>query len=248
MAQPPIFIDIGELSGVDAETYAAADAGDRQAQKLMLRNLMTRNASPLALISGDWTDWVLRMIATGSQEATSDALGSIAEAARKGEMSAEQKAALDELFEQYFGPGVVGVHIATRAMLAFATKDRALEVLQLFLLADRLGDGDPSVSLDEIDAALERAHALQSPAAEAYFMAIRAQNIYQTDIAAGFNWAVAALRTVEPLAGGDPIYTVKIGQLALFASQLAQIAGEDQASLLLRTVYVDQIQRYTESQ
>ena len=40
----PIYLDIGDLAGVDASTYAAADSGDRQAQKLMLRNLLTSQA------------------------------------------------------------------------------------------------------------------------------------------------------------------------------------------------------------
>jgi len=103
----PIYIDVGELAGVDADTYAAADSGDRQAQKLMLRNLLTSEASAAALTTGHWTAWMLRMIATGDRQAIADMLGAIAEAARAHWISTAQKAALDELVEQYFGPGAV---------------------------------------------------------------------------------------------------------------------------------------------
>ena len=124
MGKQPIFFDLNELSGVDAETCEAADGGDRQAQKLMLRNLMTRDASAEALTTGHWTHWMLRMIATGAREATSDALGSIAEAGRTGGITAAQKSALDELFEQYFGPGAVGSATANRALEAFPRKSK----------------------------------------------------------------------------------------------------------------------------
>ena len=52
---------------------------------------------------------MLRMIATGASQATSDALGAIAEAGRTGRITKARQDALDELFEQYFGPELVDV-------------------------------------------------------------------------------------------------------------------------------------------
>ena len=133
----PIYIDVGELAGVDADTYAAADSGDRQAQKLMLRNLLTADASAAALTTGHWTAWMLRMIATGERQAIADMLGSIAEAAR-ARLPTEQKAALDELVEQYLGPGAVGAATVNRVRAAFAGEARESAVVDLYLLSDRL--------------------------------------------------------------------------------------------------------------
>lgn len=239
----PIYIDAAELAGVDASTYAAADGGDRQAQKLMLRNLLTSQASPTALTTGHWTDWMLRMIATGHEQATADMLGSISEAARTGQLSEEQKAALDELVEQYFGPGAVGVPTANRALAAFAGQVRELAVLALYLVGDRLASGEP-VALDELANALATSRALDAPAAQAFFMAVTAQMIYSDDPAAAFQLAVDAFGTYVALRDQDGVYGSKVGMTALLGSQLAVIAGEPQASMMLRAAYFDEIQAF----
>jgi hypothetical protein len=244
----PIFIDLAELSGVDAETYRAADRGDRQAQKLMLRRLLTSNASAEALTTKHWTHWMLRMVATGAEQATSDALGSIAEAARTGKISKAQNAALDELFEQYFGPGEVGEATARRALAAFAGKPRETKVLQLFLLADRLASGVSKVVPREVwEAALE-AGKLDAPGAASFFRAVWAQLTCAEEPLKAFDAALDAIKPLVPLADSDAPYRAKLGQLALLASQIAEIAGDRNASLLLRTVYADQIAAFRASE
>jgi hypothetical protein len=239
----PIYIDVGELAGVDASTYAAADSGDRQAQKLMLRNLLTSQASATALTTGHWTAWMLRMIATGHEQATADMLGSIAEAARTGQLSAEQKAALDELVEQYFGPGAVGAPTANRARAAFAGQERESAVLDLYLVGDRLASGEP-VALDELADAVATSRALDAPGAEAFFMAVTAQMSYSADPAAAFQLAVTALKKYVELRDQDEVYGSKVGMTALLGSQLADIAGEPQASMMLRAAYFEEIQAF----
>jgi hypothetical protein len=242
----PIYIDIAEMAGVDASTYTAADSGDRQAQKLMLRNLLTSRASAAALTTGHWTAWMLRMIATGDEQATADMLGSIAEAARTGQLSAEQKAALDELVEQYFGPGAVGATTANRARAAFARQGRESAVLHLYLIGDRLASGEP-VALDELADAVATSRALDAPAAEAFFMAVTAQMSYSADPAAAFQLAVGALGKYVKLRDQDEVYGTKVGMTALLGSQIADIAGESQASMMLRAAYFDEIQAFQSS-
>jgi len=239
----PIYLDIGDLAGVDAGTYAAADSGDRQAQKLMLRNLLTSQASAAALTTGHWTDWTLRMIATGDEQATADMLGSIAEAARSGELSGEQKAALDELVEQYFGPGSVGAPTANRARAAFAGETRESAVVDLYLVSDRLASGD-QVDLDELADAVATSQSLDAPATEAFFTAVTAQLSYAADPVAAFRMAVDALEKYVELREQDAIYEGKVGMTALLGSQLADIAGEPQASMMLRAAYDVEIEAF----
>ncbi|WP_329483208.1 hypothetical protein OG555_13610 [Kribbella sp. NBC_01484] len=239
----PIYIDVGELAGVDADTYAAADSGDRQAQKLMLRNLLTADASAAALTTGHWTAWMLRMIATGERQAIADMLGSIAEAARAQQLPTEQKAALDELVEQYFGPGAVGAATVNRVRAAFAGEARESAVVDLYLLSDRLASGEP-VGLDEVADAVETSEALEAPAAEAFFTAVSAQLSYSADPVAAFRLAVDALEKYVELREQDEVYAGKVGMTALLGSQLADIAGEPQASMMLRAAYFDEIQAF----
>ena len=132
----PIFINLPELVGVDDETFRAADRGDRRAQKVMLRKMLTRNASAAALTTKDWMHWVLRSFATGSEDAMGDALGSIAEAGRKGKLTAAQTDCLNRMYEEYFGPEEVGEPASSNVLAAFAGQSRELDVVNLFLLAD----------------------------------------------------------------------------------------------------------------
>lgn len=237
----PIYIDIAELLGVDADTYAAADSGDVGAQKRMLREVLTSEASAEALTTGHWTTWMVRMLASGAEQATADMLGSIAEAARSGEISAEQKAALDQLVEQYFGPGAVGAPTANRVRAAFAGEDRESEVLDLYLVADRLASGEP-VDPAEVTEALTTSRSLDEPAAEAFFLAVSAQLGYQEDTYGAFESAVEALGTYVELRDQDPVYSTKVGMTALLAAQIAEIAGEPETSLFLQAAYVDDIE------
>lgn len=239
----PIYIDIGELAGVDPETFAAADSGDRQAQKLMLRNLLTSDASATALTSGHWTDWTLRSIASGEKQAIADMLGSVAEAARVGRISTEQKAALDELVEQYFGPGAVGEGTADKARAAFAGHPRESQVIGLYLLNDHLASGLPA-TLDELAAAVSTAQALDSPSAKAFFTAVMAQNTYATDPPGAAQMAIDALASYVELRAHDEVYARKVGMTALLGSQLADFAGDPQASMMLRAAYFDEIQAF----
>jgi hypothetical protein len=236
-----IYIDVGELAGVDADTYAAADSGDRQAQKLMLRNLLTSQASAAALTTRHWTTWMLRSIASGQEQAIADMLGSIAEAARIGQLSTKQKSALDELIEQYFGPGAVGAPTASRAQAAFAGQELESEVLELYLIADRLASGEP-VDLGELVGAVETARSISSPAAEAFFLAVTAQMSYQADPSAAFALAIDALGIFVDLRNEDKIFDSKVGMTALLGSQLGDIAGEPETSMFLRAAYFDEIQ------
>jgi hypothetical protein len=248
MPDEPIFIDLADLAGVDAETYQAADRGDRQAQKVMLRKLLTKDASAAALTTGHWTSWMLRMIATGATQATSDALGSIAEAARKGQISPSEHAALDELFEQYFGPGAVGEPTARKVIHAFAGAEPETTALQLFLLADRLASGAASVPANEVWNAADGAEALNAPGVHAFFRAVWAQLTYQTDVRRAFDVGLEAVKELDEVAKRDAVYVPKVGQLAYMVSQLAETAGDQNAGVLLRVLYADQIEKFTASE
>ena len=244
----PLFINLADLAGVDDETFQKADRGDRQAQKVMMRNLLTQEASAEALTTQHWTHWMLRMIATGGSQAISDVLGSIAEAARKGQLSKAQHSALNELFEQYFGPGTVGAPAEKQVLAAFKGKQRETRVLKLFLLADLLASGDPSVTAHQVWAAVSEAEALGAAGVEAFFRAVWAEMTFRDDPVAAFEAGLDAAKLLEPLAEQDEVYEVKLGQLAMLAAQIADFAGEQAASTLMRVTYYDAIAKFQASQ
>jgi hypothetical protein len=243
----PIFIDLASLAGVDAETFAAADRGDRQAQKVIMRNLMTSKASASALTTQHWTHWMLRMIATGSEQAACDSLGSIAEAGRNGVISEGQATALNEMYEQHFGPGEVGEPASGNALAAFDGEDRERGVVTLFLLADRLASGSPDVTPADVVAAARVAEGLGSKGAQAFFGAVGAQILARSDPVSAFEVALHAADLYQELAGDDPIYVIKLGQTALLAIQIAHIAGEPQAASMMSLVHADAIAAYQAS-
>jgi hypothetical protein len=244
----PIFIDLASLAGVDADTYAAADRGDRQAQKVMLRNLLTQQASAAALTTKHWTHWMLRMIATGEQQAICDSLGAIAEAGRSRTLSAGQTRALNEMYEQHFGPGEVGEPAAGNALSAFDGEARERAVVTLFLVADRFASGSEGLTAGDAVAALRVAEAIGAADAQAFFGAITAQHLARSDPTLAFEAAVAAVERFAHLANEDPIYKSKLGQTALLASQIAQIAGEPQAGTMMSLLYADAIAAYRASE
>src|SRR4029077_1929588 len=159
-----------------------------------------------------------------------------------------QKSALDELFEQYFGPGVVGAATAKRVLAAFPQKSRERRTLELFLLADRLASGDSTVATSAVRDAIPVAEELGSPGAAAFFRAVWAQMTCSKNAHQAFKTAMDAIRALEPLASGDVAYQTKLGQLAMLASQISEIAGEPQAGLLLRVVHAEQIEQFKRSE
>jgi hypothetical protein len=247
MANPPTFINLSDLTGVDAETYQAADSGDRQAQKLILRNLLTREASAESLTTGHWTDWMLRQIATGARQAICDLLGSISEAERGGGITQAQASALNELIEQYLGPGSVGEGAAGRALGAFGEETREGTVVQLFLIADALASGE-EMEPQAMRTAAEVCDALKSPGAASFFRAVWAQHTCRQDPRAAFGAVLEAAKALEPLAEEDAVYRPKLGQLAILGSQIAEMTGEPQAGVLLRTIYAERVEQYLASE
>lgn len=247
MGDKPIFIDLSELTGVDPETFAAADGGDRQAQKKMMRKILTNDASAEALTTGHWTQWMLRASATGSNQAMADALGSIEEAGRKGTISEPQLEALHGLYEQFFGPGEVGSKASAAALTAFKGDKNALATLKLFLVADRLSSGS-EVPADEVQSAAKQAAALKAPGAEAFFRAVWAQQTFSSDPIEAFKSGLDAAESLKELGEDDPEYKVKCGQIAILINQIARAAGDSAAASLIAITYADQISAFQKSQ
>ncbi len=75
-------------------------------------------------------------------------------------------------------------------------------------------------------------------------MAVTAQMSYSADPAAAFQLAVTALKKYVELRDQDEVYGSKVGMTALLGSQLADIAGEPQASMMLRAAYFEEIQAF----
>lgn len=242
-----VFIDVQNLTGVDTETWTQADAGDRQALKLMLRNLGIQRASIAAITSTlPWTDWMLRMIGCGgTPQALSDLLGVINESQKKGRLSETEAEALYRTLEQYFGPGEVDEATARTVRDTFSQRLPERDVLDLFLLHDQLASGEKGIPLSEVQRAMRLARELGSLGSEMYFTGIwcqRAASLGALEPAVGTLWSV--LKNYEDLAARDGEYADRIGITALVLRQLCQHLNDGEAIARIDTRYMGAIQAH----
>jgi tetratricopeptide (TPR) repeat protein len=249
LTEQQLYFDISTLAGVDDETFRAADSGDRSAQKKMLKNLLTSEASPESLTSGHWTDWMLRMIATGEKQATSDLLGSIDQAARTGGITIDEQRALNELIEQYFGPDEVDPGTARTALATFQGQETELSVLELFFIHDRLASGADDVSLEQIWDAVEQAKRLKAKGATAYFQAVWAERAAQDNrLHEALDAGKEAVEAYQRLVPNDPEYEQKLGMTALLTAGIADACGNHAVASFLRHQHRDSIAAFQSSE
>ncbi|GGN85222.1 hypothetical protein GCM10010112_65430 [Actinoplanes lobatus] len=222
-----LFFDVGSVAGVDAQTYRDADAGDRQAQKRMLHSLLVRRADPRALLSGDWTRWLLRTIGAGTHQAMADAAGAIDQAGRDLRITPERQRALVTLIEQFSGPGEVDPGTAAAVTAAFDGTAEA-RVIDLFLRFDTVTSGETEVSPDELREAAGIADELGAAGAAAYFRAVWAQRAATGDGLpfAALGEARTALAAYTSLVATDAAYRKKRAMTALLVAQLAAATGD----------------------
>jgi hypothetical protein len=216
------------MSGVDVETYRRADSDDRQAQKRMVRELFTRRASVAALSSEEpWTTWMLRMIASGTEQSICDLFGVIEESRKARRLPAQQADALDELVEQFIGPGEVRPETVALVTATFASVPLERDVIALFLAHDRLASGATDVTPAELGEAIRRADAIGSEPALTYFLSVWSQLAAQSgQLEQAIPAAQAALTLAAKLAAEDGEMQDRLGRTALLLSQLYQHAGE----------------------
>lgn len=246
-----VVLNIQDIAGVDAETFRKADAGDRQAQKQMLRNLWTRQASIKAITSSlPWTDWMLRMIGcSGSEQTISDLLGVIDSSYKKGGLSEIETKALNRLLEQYVGHDEVDEATVQNVLTVFAKKAHESKVLDLFIICDHLASGEREVSISEIQRAIQLAKDLNSPGAEMYFTGVWCQRVAQLGlIEVAINKAWDVLSKCEELAAQDSEYADRVGVTALLSRQLCQMLNDMEAVEMLDANYMDAMQGYLSKQ
>jgi hypothetical protein len=227
-SQRAVVFNAQEMTGVDTETYRSADEGDRQAQKRLVRELFTRRAS-LAAVSSDepWTTWMLRMIASGTEQSICDLFGVIDESRKSRRLSPQEADALDELIEQFIGPGEVRPETAALVTSVFDSMPLKREVIALFLAHDRLASGATDVTVDEIGESIQRAESIGSEAALTFFFGVWAQFAAQAgQLEQAIGAARAALTLAAKLAAADEEMQDRLGRTALLLSQLYQYAGE----------------------
>ena len=227
-SQRAVAFNAQEMTGVDTDAYQSADEGDRQAQKRLVRELFTRRASLAALSSEEpWTTWMLRMIASGTEQSICDLFGVIDESRKARRLPAEQADALDELIEQFIGPGEVGPETATLVTATFDSEPLERDVIALFLAHDRLASGATDVTPAELQDAIQRADAIGSEAALTYFLSVWSQLAAQAgQLEQAMSAAQAALTLAAKLAAEDAEMQDRLGRTALLLSQLYQHAGE----------------------
>jgi hypothetical protein len=222
-----IFINVPEMLGIDNDTYLRADGGDRQAQKAIVRALWTRDASPKALASPlPWTHWLLRVIGSGSRQTLADFWGVVDLQRRTGRLSATEADALDRLMEQFIGPGAVDAATAAEVRQVFATGEEG-PVIELFLLHDRLASGDPTVSVEEIEAGVYLSEGLESDPGRVFFLGVWAQHAAQRgDLVRAIPAAEVALEMSAELAATDAEYQRRLGLTATLLRQLYGFMGD----------------------
>lgn len=242
-----IMINLDELLGVDPETMRRADAGDRLAQKTILRKLWTRDASPKALASTEsWMVWVLRMIGAGTRQTIADVWGVVEVQRATGTLSAEHADAIDQLIEQFVGPGTVNEETRDLVRATFAQGSLESAVVELFLLHDRLASGDPSVSIAEMAHGAQVSELLGADGARAFFLGVLAQHVAQAGyLDDAIQLAEEVLVVCERLAEADPEYERRVGVTAMLLAQLYGFAGDGARSDAITTHYADAINAYT---
>jgi CHAT domain len=244
-----IVFDAQHLAEVDSETFASADAGDRQAQKKMLRNLLTRDASLKALTSTQsWTHWMLRMIGCPTEQATKDLFGVISQASKNKRLLKKEEEALNRLLEQYAGPGEIDEETAAQVLDVFSSKPHERDVIELFIIHDRLASGQAKVSIEEIDRAIQLSKKLGSIGAETYFASVRCQKtaeMGQIEQAIAMGWDV--LEQTEKLASEDAECKDRVGLIAILLRQLSQLRNDTRAVNLIDLLYGEAMQAYMNS-
>ena len=244
-SKQPAF-NVQEMIGVGPDTYQSGDEGDRQAQKRMVRELFTRRASLAALSSEQpWTTWMLRMIASGTEQSICDLFGVI-DASRKGRrLSAQQADALDELIEQFIGPGEVRPETVALVTATFVSVPLERDVIALFLTHDRLASGATDVAPAELGEAIQRAEAIGSEPALTYFLSVWSQLAAQAgQLQQAISAAQAALTLAAKLAAEDAEMQDRLGRTALLLSQLYQHAGEPALAVAVQVEHYDAVQAH----
>jgi tetratricopeptide (TPR) repeat protein len=216
-----ISVDLAEIAGVDPATFRAADEGNRDALKRVLSSMWTREARPEAVLSDDWRPWLLNAIGDSSTSGLPDALGAIDKACRDGRLSEAQAAALVTLIERFVGPGEIEPEYAEAARRLFERQQTELTVLDLFLLHDRIASHLPCDD-SEIETAAERATALSSPSAAAYFLGVLAERAFRDDrVQAAYEAATRARALHAEAAAADLGVAKRHGRLLFLFAQIA---------------------------
>jgi hypothetical protein len=241
-----IVVNVQDMLGVDSDTYRRADSGDRQALKRLVREVFTRRASVAALSSREpWTTWMLRMIASGGEQSICDLFGVIDEARKVGRLPPEQANALDELLEQFIGPGQVRAETADRVTAMFAPVPIERDVIALFLAHDRLASGAPDVTLGQIEQSIRLAEKIGSEAALTFFVGVWSQYAAQAGhLDDAISAASRALELATSLAGKDKEFEDRLGRTALLLAQLRKFAGQPAIAAAIETEYHEAIEAH----
>lgn len=216
-----IAVDLGSMAGVDADTFAAADDGDRDAQKRMLSALWQRSASPESTLARDWKPWLLRAIGSGTQASLSDVLGAIEAVRGTDQLDAEQADAIVTLVERYVGPGAIESTFASSAHQVFADDVQSRTVIDLFVLHDAIASGERCSIEDVLDAA-GHAFDLAAPAAAAHFLGVAAERAFREgDNGQAYQHAGRALELCRQATLEDPEYCNRTARTAFLFAQTA---------------------------
>jgi hypothetical protein len=246
MLRTSVIVDVQGLSGVSAETYQAADAGDRQAMKKILRNMWTRDATVEAISSPlPWADWMLRMIGAGTPQSIADLFGVIDQMRKRSRLTDIEADALDRLLEQYIGPDEVDETTARTVLDTFAGAEREHRVLELFMTHDQLASHERPVPISEVQRAVTQADELGSLAARTYFAGVwceKAAQLGAVESAVAELWNV--LGQLETLADEDPEFSDRIGVTALLLRQLCQQTNDARGIAIIDASYMDAMQAY----
>lgn len=241
--QSSIGLSVQEMAGVDAATFAAADADDRQAQKLMLRNLWLQRASALIWTSDlPWTHYLQRVIGSGSEQTMSDFFGVIERDRKNRTISDKRARVLDNLLQQFVGPDEVGVATEEAVLAEFPENDPDHPFIDLFLLHDKLASGERQIGIDELKAAISLSKQIKAPGAESYFTSVWVQrSLASENLEEVLEKSKENLHILEALEETDPEYSRRLVMNAIQTMQIAQYAGEVETVTLIVNQYSEQI-------
>jgi len=241
--------NVKDLIGVDEETFRKADAGDRQAQKRMLRNLKIKEASAKALTSGKpWPHFMLRMIGTCTVKPIADLMGVIDQQRKNNSLTAEESELLLLLLEQYMGPDEVDKLTMKNAIDGFSEKQYESAVLYLFLIYDQLSSGVRKVSLDKVEEAIALSNKVESAPARLYFESVWCQQMANSNrVPAALDKAWLVLEETKQLSFQDIEYEDRTGLIAYLTKQLCTILKDENGLLRLEKEYSRYLLQFVEN-
>jgi CHAT domain len=173
----------------------------------------------------DWTDWMLRMIASDEPQAGWDFRAWIRGQRERGPWNGRLDA-LERVLEEFYGPGAVPAE-TFEALLEHVDSERERLVIEAFRRYDEITSCGPEFADETAADGLRLAAALDDDGTRSYFLNVRAERSYragdadQADTEGGEGAAI-----LRRIAASDPLFENQAAKATRNAMTFAMATGD----------------------